>query len=347
MKSKILKFENFKIGGNNPVLIQTMIKEPLPEVKKILNTISKLKKQGCDFVRVAFKESRDSKYLQEIINKSKLPIEVDIHFHPFFAIQALNLGAKMIRINPGNIDKSQLKDIAQLASEKKAIIRVGANIGSVPEKYIKKNKVEGMVKIIQEYVVHLEKLGFYNIMLSAKSDSVKETYKVNFKLAKLFDYPIHVGVTATGAGMDSMVKSSIGIGSLLLQGIGDVIRVSYTGSVFQEVRIAKAILQALDLRRFGPDVISCPGCSRARIDLRKIATAVKSEVEKLNINKGIKIAVMGCEVNGPGEAKAADIGIAGGRGVGLIFKKGKIIKKVKEEDMVAELMAEIKTITGG
>ncbi len=347
MKSRILKFGNFKIGGNNPILIQTMIKNPLWEVKKILNIISRLKQKGCDFVRLAFKDSQDSKYLQEIINRSKLQIEVDIHFHPHFAIQALNLGAKMIRINPGNIDKSQLKDIARLANQKKAIIRVGANIGSIPEKYIKKNKAEAMVKIIQEYVSHLEKLGFYNIMLSAKSDSVRETYKVNLKLAELFDYPIHLGITATGPGVDSIVKSSMGIGSLLLQGIGDVIRVSYTGSVFQEVEIAKAILQGLDLRKFGPEVISCPGCSRAQIDLIKIATAVKSEVEKLNINKGIKIAVMGCEVNGPGEAKSADIGITGGKGVGMIFKKGKIIRKVKEENMVTELMAEIKTMTGG
>jgi (E)-4-hydroxy-3-methylbut-2-enyl-diphosphate synthase len=347
MSTKILTFGNFKIGGDNPVLVQTMIKQPLCNVRRILTTISKLKNEGCDFVRLAFKYQKDSKYLEEIISKSSLEIEVDIHFQASLAIEALNLGAKMIRINPGNIKKRDLKDVIELAREKNAIVRLGVNIGSLPPRYMKKDKSLGMVNIIKEYVSFLERLSFHDIMLSAKSDSVVDTYKANLKLAEMFNYPIHLGVTATGSGVESVVKSSIGIGSLLLAGIGDVIRVSYTGSVFEEVKIAKAILQALNLRKFGPEVISCPGCSRTEVDLIKIASQVKEKVDELKIHLPLKIAVMGCEVNGPGEAKLADIGIAGGKGVGVLFKKGKIIKKVREDKMVETLIAELKTITGG
>lgn len=347
MSTKTLTFGNFKIGGDNPVLIQTMIKQPLYNVRGILTTISKLKTEGCDFVRLAFKYREDSKYLKEIISKSPLEIEADIHFQASLAIEALNLGAKMIRINPGNIKKRDLKDVVELAKEKNAIIRLGVNIGSLPPRYMKKDRSLGMVNIIKEYVSFLERLGFYNIMLSAKSDSVVDTYKANLKLAEMFNYPIHLGVTATGSGVESVVKSSIGIGSLLLAGIGDVIRVSYAGSVFEEIKIAQAILQALNLRKFGPEVISCPGCSRTGIDLIKIANQVKAKVEELKIHLPLKIAVMGCEVNGPGEARLADIGIAGGKGVGVLFKKGKIVKKVREDRMVETLIAELKTIAGG
>ncbi|OQX82953.1 MAG: 4-hydroxy-3-methylbut-2-en-1-yl diphosphate synthase [Candidatus Omnitrophica bacterium 4484_49] len=347
MKTRVLKFGNLKIGGDSPVLIQTMIKNSLDDVRKVLATISRLKNRGCDFIRLAFKYREDGRYLEEIIKRSPLEVEVDIHFHAYLAVIALNLGAKMVRVNPGNVKKMELREVVELAKEKKAIIRIGVNIGSLPKKYIKKDKAQGMVDIVEEYVGYLEKLGFYDIMLSAKSDSVIDTYRANIKLAEMFNYPIHLGVTATGSGAESLVKSSVGIGALLLKGIGDVIRVSYTGSVFKEIELAKAILQSLDIRKFGPEVISCPGCSRAGINLIKIANDVKRRVERLNINLPFKIAVMGCEVNGPGEAKSADIGIAGGRGWGVLFKKGKIVKKVKEGEMVDILIEELKTIAGG
>jgi (E)-4-hydroxy-3-methylbut-2-enyl-diphosphate synthase len=287
----------------------------------------------------------DASFIERILNESVLPLEVDIHFNPGFALNAIKLNAPAIRINPGNIKKKDLREVIQAAKENKVPIRIGVNIGSLPERYRRgREDSEAMVQLAREYVEYFQENGFDKILLSLKSDSVLETYQANLRIAKDYNYPLHLGVTATGIKLDSIVKSSIGIGALLLQGIGDTIRVSYTGSALEEVRIAKSILSSLGLRKFGPEIIACPGCSRAEIDIIKLAEETSRKVKDLNSSKPLKIAVMGCEVNGPGEAKSADLGIAGGKRSAILFKKGKILKKISEGDITSVLLQEVKTI---
>jgi len=342
-KTHVVKVADVKIGGGNPVVIQSMIKTPLQGVKEVLNTISKLKEEGCEIIRVAYKEKKDSKFLKIILKESCLPVEVDTHFIPSFAVDAVKLGADAVRINPGNTRKEFLKDLIEIARAHSIPIRIGVNSGSVPDKYkAKYNIIDGMVRLIKEYLIFFEQHNFKDIMLSAKSNSVRDTYYANIKLASSFNYPLHIGVTATGLGTASIIKSSIGIGSLLLQGIGDTLRVSYTGSPVKEIKMAKDILSAVGLRKFGPEIIACPGCSRSGIDILRLAEECEKEIKKMHIKKPLKIAVMGCEVNGPGEAKDSDIGIAGGKKSAILFKKGKIIKKVSQEKIVPVLIAELK-----
>jgi len=342
-KTRVIKVADVKIGGGNPVVIQSMIKTPLQDVKEVLNTISKLKKEGCEIIRVAYKEKKDSKFLKTILKESRLPVEVDIHFTPSFAVDAVKLGADAVRINPGNIRKEQLKDLIEIAKSHSVPIRIGANSGSVPDKYKSQyDTIDGMVCLIKEYLDFFRQHNFKDIMLSAKSNSVRDTYYANIKLASLSDYPIHLGVTATGLGTASVIKSSIGIGSLLLRGIGDTLRVSYTGSPVKEIKMAKEILSAVGLRNFGPEVIACPGCSRSGIDILGLAAECEKEIKKMHIKQHLKVAIMGCEVNGPGEAKESDIGVAGGKKSAILFKKGKIIKKVSQEKIISVLITELK-----
>jgi (E)-4-hydroxy-3-methylbut-2-enyl-diphosphate synthase len=340
-QSREVKIGNVKIGGGAPVSIQTMVKMPLKDSEAVLGLISELKEEGCDIIRLAYKDPSDYSALKEVVGKSALPVEVDIHFDQKLALQALEAGAHAIRINPGNIKREDLEGVVKMAKEMDRAIRIGVNVGSLPERK-GESRIDSMVNLALNYASYLENLGFHQIIVSIKSDSVEETYLANLKLASLCDYPLHIGVTATGMEEASIVKSSIGIGALLLHGIGDTVRVSITGSPFIEVKIAKEILRALNLRQFGPEIISCPGCGRAQIDIIEIAKRCKEEIEKLKINEYIKIAVMGCEVNGPGEAKEAHIGIAGGKGCAVIFKQGKIFKRVEEDRIVDALVEEVK-----
>ncbi|MDP8234465.1 MAG: flavodoxin-dependent (E)-4-hydroxy-3-methylbut-2-enyl-diphosphate synthase [Candidatus Saelkia tenebricola] len=342
-KTRIVRVADLKIGGNNPVIIQSMIKTPLKKVGFVLNTISKLKKEGCEIIRVAYKEEKEAKFVKSILKESLLPVEVDIHFASNLAIDAIKFGADAVRINPGNVRKQELKNLIDVAKAYSVPIRVGVNSGSIPAKYKNKsNAVSGMVCLMKEYLEYFQKQNFKDIMLSLKSNSVRDTYYANMKVASLFNYPIHLGVTATGLGTTSIIKSSVGIGALLLQGIGDTIRVSYTGSPLEEVRTAKMILSAVNLRKFAPEIISCPGCSRLGIDVIKLAREAQSAINKMSISKPLKIAIMGCEVNGPGEAEDADIGIAGGKNCAILFKKGKIVKKVSDANIISVLMKEVK-----
>ena len=344
-KSKIVAIGNVKIGGDSPVSIQTMIKSRSQEYNKILREIFRLKENGCQIVRIAYKDSSESGFLKKIIEASPLPLEADVHFDASLASSALEMGISALRINPGNISKDRLKKIVSAAKNRAVPIRVGANIGSLPAKYmLKHGPVKGMVELVKEYVGYLEKTRFRDIIISLKADSVIDTYAANLSISRFFEYPLHLGVTATGSGISSLVKSSIGIGSLLIQGIGDTIRVSLTDSALKEVEAAKEILSALGLRKSGIEVISCPGCGRARIDILRVAQSVKKELSKITTDKYLKCAVMGCEVNGPGEARSADIGVAGGNKCAILFKKGRMERKIKEQDILSVLISETKNI---
>ncbi|MDD5613528.1 MAG: flavodoxin-dependent (E)-4-hydroxy-3-methylbut-2-enyl-diphosphate synthase [Candidatus Omnitrophica bacterium] len=344
-KSKVVAIGNVKIGGGSPVSIQTMVKSSPQEYRKILREIAVLKESGCQIVRIAYRDNSESEFLKKIIQSSPLPLEADIHFNCSLASLALEMGIAALRINPGNISKDSLKKIVPAAKSRAVPIRVGVNIGSLPENYlIKYGPVKGMVELVKEYVGYLEKIKFKDIIVSLKADSIIDTYEANLSISRFLEYPLHLGVTATGLGISSLVKSSIGIGSLLLQGIGDTIRVSLTESPLKEIEVAKEILSALGLRKSGIEVISCPGCGRAQIDILKLAQSVKKEMSKIVTDKYLKCAVMGCEVNGPGEAKSADIGVAGGRNCAILFKKGKIASRIKEQDILSALITETKKI---
>lgn len=346
-KTKVIQIGTLKIGGDNPISIQTMIKKPLKEIKRNLRDIQNLKNEGCDLIRIAYKDRKEALFIKTLVKESSLPVEVDIHFSSALAIEAINFGAPAIRVNPGNMRKDSLKEVIQLAKENKVAIRIGVNIGSVPAKYKRAtDNVNAMINLTREFIEHFEENGFKELLISVKSDSVLETYQANIKIAELYNYPIHLGVTATGLGVPSIIKSSIGIGTLLLQGIGNTIRVSLTGSPLDEVRIAKTILSSLGLRKFGIEVISCPGCSRSQINVIKLANELQKELlstrYSLLATRPIKVAVMGCEVNGPGEAAEAGLGIAGGKNCGVLFKRGEIISKVPENKIIKVLLYELK-----
>lgn len=327
--SRVVKIGALKIGGKSPVRIQSMTKTDTRNVKKTVAQIQKLKMCGCEIVRVAVKDVVAAKAIRLIKRKTNIPIVADIHFNYKLALESIVSGADKIRINPGNISKpDQLKAVIDAAKEKRIPIRIGLNSGSLPHKAT-------LVQAALKYIKLFEKASFRDIIISLKSSNVEETVEAYKKLASLCDYPFHLGVTAAGSYDTGVVKSSIGIGSLLLCGIGDTIRVSLTGDPLLEVVAAKRILQALKLRSFGPEVISCPTCGRCQVNLADI---VKKIERKLVSKRALTVAVMGCEVNGPGEAREADIGIAFGKGQGLLFKRGKIVKKVSTGNAVKELL---------
>ncbi len=343
IKRKIVNIGNVKVGGDNPVSIQTMIKKRSDQYSQIIDEIAQLKEAGSEIIRIAYREKSEAKFLDKIIKASVLPVEVDIHFDFKLALSAIDLGADAVRINPGNISKEGLREVVLLAKKNNIPIRVGINIGSVPESYRSKySPVDSMLELLKECLEYMESLDFKDIFLSIKADTVMDTYSANLKAASLFDYPFHIGVTATGSGLSAVVKSSIGIGALLMQGVGDTIRVSLTDSTFREVEVAKEILSALRLRNFGIEVISCPGCGRSQIDILNLANRAKEELGKIKTEKVLKVAIMGCEVNGPGEAKEADIGVAGGINCAILFKKGKQFKSLDKVDPITTLIEEVK-----
>lgn len=341
-KTRQVKIGNVKIGGGAPISIQSMTKTDTKNVRATLAEIERLKKAGCEIARIAVKDSAFIKPLKEIVKKSKLPIEADIHFIPQLALDAIGAGVAAIRLNPGNINKeSDIKRIAKSAKARRIPIRIGVNSGSLA---LKTGRVsEAMVKSALCCAKILENTGFRDIMISLKSSDTLETIEAYRKVSALSDYPLHLGVTAAGPLISATVKSAIGIGALLLEGVGDTIRVSITGDPVCEVGVAKAILSSLHLRRFGPEIISCPTCGRCQVDLVKIVNDLQNRLSSVvyrpSVKKDITIAVMGCEVNGPGEAAHADIGIAAGKGSGILFRKGKIVKRVKESDFVKEIVA--------
>ncbi len=334
------------IGGNSPISIQSMTNTPTSNVERTLAQMRELEEAGCDIVRSAVSSKEDAKAIKEIKKHIKMPIIADIQFDYKLAIESIRQGIDGLRINPGNIGSdSKVKEIVNACKSEKISIRIGVNSGSVKKEYLEKfNGVneESMVESALEQVRLLENMGFYDMKISLKASSVPLTIKSYSLMSERCDYPLHLGVTEAGTPWRGTIKSSVGIGTLLAMGIGDTIRVSLTGDPVDEVKVGKEILKSLGLRKDGIEFISCPTCSRTHIDLITIA----QEAEKLleHMDKSIKVAVMGCAVNGPGEAREADIGIAGGNGEGLIFKKGVIIRKVPEENLLEELIKEIEEL---
>lgn len=334
-RTRLVRVGKLKIGSKEPVRIQSMAKTDTRDTGRTIAEIKRLEKAGSEIARVAVKDIAAARAIKIIKKKIKTPIVADIHFDYRLALEAIKSGADKIRINPGNIWKAnELKQIISSAKKRNISIRIGLNTGSLKKRACEPSGL-GMVNAALKYIKFFEKENFRDIIISLKSSNVEETVSAYKKLAGLCDYPFHLGVTAAGPYDTGIIKSSIGIGTLLLSGIGDTLRVSLTGDPIDEVIAAKRILRVLQLRNFGPDIISCPTCGRCQVDLPKIVDGLQ---EKLSTKRAIGIAVMGCEVNGPGEAKDADIGIAFGKKSGLLFKKGKVVKKVKAKNAVKELL---------
>lgn len=334
------------IGGDAPVSIQSMTNTDTRDVNATLNQINELYKAGCEIIRCAVPDMEAAKALEEICKKSPIPVVADIHFDYKLALEAIKNGVSALRINPGNIGKvDKVRIVAEAAKAKNIPIRIGVNSGSLEKDILERDgkpTAKGLVESALRHVKILEELDFYDIVISIKSSDVVMMIEAYRLMSEKCNYPLHLGVTESGTPFRGTIKSSIGLGTLLAEGIGDTIRVSLTSDPIEEIKVAKEILKSLGLRENGLQFISCPTCGRTQINLIKIAQEVEKKLE--SVNKNIKVAVMGCAVNGPGEAREADIGIAGGKGEGLIFKKGIIVKKVKEEDLIEELMKEIENM---
>ena len=331
------------IGGGSPISIQSMTTKETKNIKEVVDQINDFEKAGCDISRSAINSTEDAKAISEIKKRTNLPFVADIQFDYKLALAAVENGCDCLRINPGNIGGSdKVKILVEKCKEKNIPIRIGVNSGSVHKDMIEKYhgvNVDSLVYSALEEVKVLEDLDFHDIVISIKSSDVNTMIDVNRKISALCDYPLHLGVTEAGPLYQALVKSSIGMGSLLKDGIGDTIRVSITGDPIQEVKAGKTILKSLGLRRDGVDLVSCPTCSRTSVNLDEIVNEASDRLDKLNLN--LKVAIMGCPVNGPGEAKEADYGIACAKGYGFLFKKGITIKKVKQEEIVDSLIEEI------
>lgn len=334
------------LGENHPIAVQSMTNTDTRDVEKTINQILELEEAGCDIVRVAVPDNEAAKAIKNIKQGINIPLIADIHFDHRLAISAIKNGVDGLRINPGNIgSKDKVKEVVLACKDRQIPIRIGVNSGSIKREVIEKfNGIneDSMVYSALEHIKILEDLNYNNIKISLKATDVALTVKAYKKAAEVTDYPFHIGITESGTPWAGTIKSSIGIGSLLLMGIGDTIRVSLTGNPVEEVKVGKQILRTLGLLKDKIEIISCPTCGRTQIDLIELVNKVEERI--CNISKPIKIAIMGCAVNGPGEAREADLGIAGGKGSALIFKKGQIIKKVDEDNLLDELIYEIEKL---
>ena len=351
--TRSVKVGSSTIGTEAPVSIQSMTKTDTTDVAATVQQIRSLATAGCEIVRVAVPTIEAAKALPDIRKEAnKVPLVADIHFHPQFAIAAIEAGFDKIRWNPGNIrNAKQVREVVDRAKERSVPIRVGVNVGSLDpecEAAHRDNLVEAIVQSALKSVRLLEGFGFYDIVLSLKSSDVLQMLAAYRRMSQLCDYPFHLGVTEAGLLEASTVKSSIGIGALLAEGIGDTIRVSITGDPVDEVKVAQRILSSLELRRFETNVIACPSCGRCQIDVVGIASQVQARLTELSKTEPraleLTVAVMGCVVNGPGESEHADIGLAGGGGVGVIYRKGQQIRRVAESAMVDTLLEEVQTL---
>ncbi len=339
-KTRTVKIRNVLLGHQYPVVIQSMLKVKTSDVKKALRQIAELKDAGCQVVRLAIKDSADARALKEVRRGTSMPLVADIHFDYRLALAAVDNGADKIRLNPGNIyKKEQIREVIAALKSAGRPLRIGLNSGSV--KGTNSRMDEKLVKSAMEYLRIIEGFGFYDTVISLKASTVLDTVSAYRKMAKLCDYPLHLGVTATGSPFSGAIKSSIALSALLLDGIGDTIRVSLTDKPAQEVYVAKIILESLGLRSFGPEIISCPTCGRCEVNLVKAVRDLEGRISQSPMQKKIKVAVMGCMVNGPGEAKEADVGIAFGRKEGMLFKKGKPVKKVSYSQCNDMIMKEL------
>lgn len=341
--TKIIQIGDRKIGGGNPILIQSMTNVPTENVEACVDQILRLEKAGCEIIRCTVPTLEAAKAVSEIKKQIHIPLVADIHFDYRMAIAAIENGADKIRINPGNIgDREKVEAVIKVARERNIPIRVGVNSGSLEKHLVEKYggvTAQGIVESALDKVQLIEELGYDNLVVSIKSSDVMMCVEAHELLAAKTNYPLHVGITESGTVTSGNIKSAVGLGIILHQGIGDTIRVSLTGDPVEEIKSAKLILRTLGLRKGGVEVVSCPTCGRTKIDLIKLANQVEELVADIPLD--IKVAVMGCVVNGPGEAKEADIGIAGGIKEGLLIKKGEIIRKVPEEELLAALREEL------
>ena len=340
--TRVVDVNGVKIGGDNPIVIQSMTNTDTRDVKSTVAQIKSLEEVGCEIVRVAVPDVVAAEAIKDIVPLINIPLVADIHFNYRLALIAMENGASGMRINPGNIGSADRSaEVVKMAKKKNIPIRIGVNSGSLEKKLLEKYGLTAtaMVESALNHVKIVENLDYNNIVISLKSSTVPLTIEAYQLASSKCDYPLHIGITESGTVKGGSIKSAVGIGVILSQGIGDTIRVSLTGDPLEEIYTAKEILKSLGIRRFGVEFVSCPTCGRTEVDLISIATKVEDLCK--NLNKHIRVAVMGCAVNGPGEAKEADIAIAAGRGEGLIIKKGVIMYKVPEDKLVDALMAEI------
>ncbi len=344
MKTREIHIGNRVIGGENPILIQSMTNTKTEDVDATVAQILELEKAGCEIIRCAVPNMEAAKALSEIKKQIHIPLVADIHFDYRLALAAIEYGADKIRINPGNIGSiDRIKAVVDACKEKNIPIRVGVNSGSLEKELVEKYggvTAEGLVESALDKVKIIEDLGYENLVISIKSSDVMMCVKAHELISKKTTYPIHVGITESGTLRSGTIKSSAGLAMILHQGIGDTIRVSLTGAPIEEVYTAKAILKTLGLRKGGIEVVSCPTCGRTQIDLISLANKVEAMVSEIDLDD-VKVAVMGCVVNGPGEAKEADIGIAGGIGEGLLIKHGEVVKKLPEDELLNALKEEL------
>ena len=348
-KTRQISIGSLKIGGGAPISVQSMTKTDTRDFRRTIHQIRRLKEAGCEIVRVAVVDEEAARAIAEIKKRIQIPIIADIHFHYRLALKAMESGADGIRLNPGNIGgRDRLKMIVINAKDRSIPIRIGVNAGSLEKDLLKHfggATAEAMVSSALRTIEGMEDLGFQQIKVSLKASDVLRTVEAYRLFSKTTDYPLHLGITEAGRGSGAIVKSSLGIGILLNEGIGDTLRVSLTGDPVQEVRVGYDILRSLKIRERGVEIISCPTCGRCEINLTPLVEKVEKATQR--IDTPLTIAIMGCVVNGPGEAKEADIGIAGGKGMGLLFRKGRVVKKVREKDFARVLLKEVDEMTGG
>jgi (E)-4-hydroxy-3-methylbut-2-enyl-diphosphate synthase len=337
---------NVPIGGGNPIVVQSMTKTDTAKVKSTIKQIKSLEASGCEIIRLAVPDINAVNVLGKIKKSVNIPIIADIHFNWKLALGAIKEGVDGLRINPGNIGAQwKIKEVVSAANDRGIPIRIGVNAGSLEKELLKKYghpTPEALVESAGRHVQMLEELNFTNIKVSLKASNVLRTVEAYRLFSEKYNYPLHIGISEAGPPSKGIIKSSVGLGLLLSEGIGDTIRVSLTAKPEEEVRVAYEILRSLGLRKRGIDIISCPTCGRCKIDLRRLVAKVEKRLK--DIHKPATIAVMGCVVNGPGEAKEADFGIAGGKGIGILFKKGKIVKTLREDELLETLYKEIENL---
>lgn len=338
LETRPINVGGVQIGGQNKVIIQSMTNTKTKDVDATVKQILELEDVGCEVIRVAILDLQDAKAIKEIKKQIHIPLVSDIHFNADFAIEAIKSGTDKIRLNPGNIeDENKIKEVVNLCKEYKVPIRIGINGGSLNKKY--KHSIEAFIESAKDHLRILEAMDFHDICLSFKSSDPIECIEVYKLAAETFPYPLHLGVTEAGGLLDSAIKSSLALGNLLLDGIGDTIRISISDNPVEEVRVAKKILRAVNLRNDVPNLISCPTCGRIQYDMLPIVKQMEEYLQ--TINKNITVAIMGCPVNGPSEAARADIGIAGAKDSAILFKKGKIIKTIPQDQIITVLKQEI------
>jgi (E)-4-hydroxy-3-methylbut-2-enyl-diphosphate synthase len=342
-KTRQVSVGSVKVGGGAPISVQSMTKTDTRDVRKTVHQIHRLEEAGCEIVRVAVVDEGAALAIAEIKKRIKIPLIADIHFHYRLALKAMESGTDGLRINPGNIGgRDRLKTIATEAKARSIPIRVGVNAGSLEKDLLQRHggaTADAMVQSSLRTIEYLEDLGFHLIKVSLKASDVPRTMEAYRLFSEKSDYPLHLGITEAGRGSGAIVKSAIGVGFLLSEGIGDTFRISLTGNPVEEVRVGHDILRALKIRERGVEIISCPTCGRCEIDLASLVKEVEKKVQ--NMTTPMTVAIMGCVVNGPGEAKEADIGIAGGKRSGVLFKKGRIVRKVREAEFASALLKEI------